>query len=104
MSGSLVSKAIDLGSIGLGSIQAIYSGAPVGDMEIQLSNDIIAPSADPDVAIVNWIPYSGSQVSIVAAGSYLYNISNMGYKWARISYVPTGGTGVLDLTVAEKNA
>jgi len=103
MSGILHSEVLDLGEIDLGSIQAIYTGAPVGNLTLELSNDIIALGGDPNSLVANWTVYAGSSQAIAAAGNFIYNISNMGYKWLRMVWTPSSGTGVLNATAMVKN-
>jgi hypothetical protein len=103
MSGPLVSSVIDLDDVKLGSIQSVFSGAPAGDLALELSNDIVAPGGDPDVAVTNWTSYTGSVYTVAAAGTYMHNISNMGYKWLRLTWTPSGGAGTLDATAAVKH-
>jgi len=93
---------MDLGAIETGSIQAIYTGAPTGSLYLELSDQIIGPSADPNTAVTQWSVYSSSAQAISAAGDFLFNISNMGYKWLRLTYVPSGGTGSLNATANVK--
>lgn len=103
---SFVSKVVDLGNVNLGSIQAVWAGvAPVGVLKIQLSNDIISNTADPNVAVVNWDDFSGSSFNVSGnAGTHIFNISNMGYKWLRLFYTRTGGTGSMDANMTAKDA
>jgi len=103
MSGDVTSKVIDLGDVQLGSIQNVFTGVPVGSLFLEISNDIIDPSTDPNVGVTNWDSY-GAVHSIVAASSHTFNISNMGYKWLRVRFTQSGGSaGVLNSTVAAKN-
>lgn len=100
---TLHSDVVDLSAVNLGSIHAVYVGAPSGSLYLEISNDIIAPTADPNAAVINYTQYGGA-VAIAAPGNFMFNISNMGYKWVRLTYVPSGGNGTLDATVMEKNA
>lgn len=102
MAGILHSEVLDLNNINLGSIQAVFIGAPVGVLQLEISNDIIAASADPNAAVLNWDPY-GSSFNVVAAGHQTFNISNMGYKWCRLTYTPSAGAGTLDMTAEIKS-
>ena len=100
---TLHSLVIDLGATNTGSIQAVFAGAPVGSLFLEISNDIISPGSDPNSAVSNWTTYAGSAYSVAAAGNYMFNISNMGYKWLRMTYAPSSGTGSLSATSAVKN-
>jgi len=82
------------------SLQLIFTGSPSGTFVIQVSND---PLSYEDVkngakTIGNWSDYTGSTSIITAAGDLFFNIKDAGYKWARVKYVFTAGTG--SLTVA----
>jgi hypothetical protein len=100
---TLHSLVVDLGAVGLGSIQAVFTGSPVGSLFLELSDDIVPPGADPNSVITNWTTYTGSAYAVTAAGNYVFNISNMGYKWLRMTYVPSSGSGSLSAIAAAKN-
>jgi len=103
MSADVSSVAVDLGGVIFGSIQSVFTGAPLGSLQLQISNDIVPVGADPNAVITHWDDY-GSTPAVTAAGTYTFNISNMGYKWVRVKFIASGGSvGVLDSTVAAKN-
>lgn len=105
MSGaSCISSGIDLQQIGTLSLQAVYTGAPVGTLKVQVSADNVQPSqtANPTANVVNWTDYTGSSVAISAAGNTLYNMTFAGYRWARLVYTKTSGTGTINATANGK--
>ncbi len=107
MSGTLtINSAItDLNQQYVYSIQAVYSGTPVGSLKLQASNDIVTLGAGGgQPAITNWTDISGSTVGISAAGNYLWNVSNFGYRWTRLVYTQTSGTGTLNVVLNAKGA
>jgi len=104
MSADVTSQVLNIADLSLGSIQAIFTGAPTGDLFLQISNDIIAAGSDPNTAVVNWSEYTGSRQTLAAAGAFVFNLANMGYKWCRMVYDPSGGTGILNATATVKNA
>lgn len=101
MSGSLTSIGIDLQQLVLGSVQAVWSGgsSPVGDLTLEVSNDIVQVSlgTNPAANVSNWITYTGSTQSVSGnTGSAMYNITDMGYRWLRLKYTRTSGSGTLN--------
>ena len=104
MAADIISSVIDLGNVDLGSIQSVFSGAPAGSLYLEISNDIIPVGSDPNSNVTHWDTYGNAQ-TIAAAGSYTFNISNMGYKWLRLHFAHTGGSsGSLTSTLAAKDA
>lgn len=102
---TVVSNGIDMNQIALASIQAVYTGAPVGTLTLEISNDIVA--IDPTVAnqgaaVTNWSTYTGSSLAISAAGNFTYNLSDIGYRWIRVKYTKTSGTGTINATLSAK--
>lgn len=67
------------------SVQLIYTGAPVGTFSLECSNDG-----------ANWDTVPDTTVAISAAGTTLYNVAAVFYKFARIKFVRTSGTGSMD--------
>src|ERR1700677_860990 len=62
------------------SIQAVMSGAPVGTLKLQISNDPVDvpmndnqgtdnPDYNPAVNVVNWSDYTGSTYAVTTAGT-----------------------------------
>ncbi len=73
------------------SIQLVFSGtAPTGTFSLQYSNDDVDPT--------NWTDDSDSEQDITAGGNLMWNVENAGYKWVRVKYARTSGTG--NITVA----
>lgn len=93
-------------NIALGSniaIQAVWTGVPVGDFKIQISNDIVEentiPTQDPASNVVNWSDYTGSlQAAGGAPGNWTWLDKNAGYHWIRLVYTRTSGTGSVSAT------
>lgn len=108
MSDDIESIGIDMNQIALGSIQAVFTGSPVGTLKLQFSNDIVPVPAngadDLASAVVNWTDYSGSSQAISAAGDFAWNLTNVGYRWLRLVYVFSSGTGELNASYCGKGA
>lgn len=90
MSGDLTSVSYDLQEKSLAAMQAVYTGAPTGSLQIQGSNDN-----------VNWSSV-GSPVAISAAGNTLVNLGLVGFQFMRAFYDFTSGTGALTLIASGK--
>lgn len=75
------------------SLQAKVVGATAeGSILLQASDDNIAPAG-----IVNWIDIANSTVSVSGSGITFYNTSDAFYKYVKLCYIRTSGTGTLDV-------
>lgn len=101
MGTSFKSTGIDLNQTVLYSIEAVWTGSPVGSFNLEVSNDIVPvnPSAtnpvgaDPAGLVVNWVTYTGSSTAVSGAGNFLWNCLDAGYRWVRVSYTAASGSG-----------
>jgi hypothetical protein len=81
------------------AIQAVVTGtAPNGTLKAQFSCDDVPSEAD----IVSWSDVSGATVSISATGTYGFLVEFAPYKWMRITYTRTSGTGAIDVNYCAK--
>ena len=111
MTTSSNSIGIDINQEFSWSIQVEWTGAPVGSFTIQVSNDIVpvAPitgnpvGPDPAANVVNWSTYTGSTVVVSgSAGNWMY-ISQLGpYRWVRLAYTATSGSGSMSAVMFGK--
>lgn len=92
LASNLVSTALDIDSMLGYAVQAVWTGSPVGTLNIQASLDKIT-----------WSDVTNSSVSLAgSAGSWLWNFQGSFYRYIRINYVSTSGTGTLsDLVMAK---
>jgi hypothetical protein len=79
-----------------------FSGSPVGTFKIMVSNSVL-PYQDvlagkQVIPSTEWNEYTGSSASISAAGDITWNVKDAGYRWVKISYLRTSGSG--SITVA----
>jgi hypothetical protein len=79
------------------AIQLVFTGSPVGNFTLQCSNDEYSSNLAPQ----NWTTLDGSAQSITEAGNHTWNIQDAGYRWIRVVYTRTSGSG--NLTVARYN-
>lgn len=80
-------------SIGF-SITIVSSGAPIGYIKLQASNDSV--KTQEEVTESSWGEITGSQQSMALAGSYMWNYANAYYKWIRFVFVRVGGYGKIE--------
>lgn len=107
MAGNLNSNGEEVNQIFNYSIQAVFSGAPVGTFKLQVSCDDVPVGLngqDPAINVVNWVDYTGSSAAIAAAGNFMWIVADCGYKWVRLVYTRTSGTGTLNVEYNGKGA
>lgn len=104
MQDAISSDPIYLGHIAHFSIQLVYTGTPNGAFKIQVSNDLGAVEDKIDLAqITNWTDLPNSSTAITAAGSMLFNESDIPYRWARLVWTDSSSGDPSTVTVARVN-
>lgn len=81
----------------LASIQAAWTGAPVGNFALQVSNDPITPNPDTSLPTqpTNWSTYTGTTVAAGGgAGNWLWQVP-AGFAFVQLIYTSTSGSGSL---------
>lgn len=112
MAAPITSFGINLNQIFMYSVQGIWTGAPVGTLKLQGSNDNVpvAAGVNPAANVVNWddlfrdatgVAYSQA---ISGAGHVLWNVPDCGYLWVQAVYLFTSGTGSLTVNANIKGA
>lgn len=104
MSGNLTSIALLLDQdIGF-AITAICTGSPVGTFKLQGSTDhgAVVPNTAPAVDSASWNDISGSSQSISASGNVTWNFNGVFYKWVRVIYTASSGSGSVTATANAK--
>lgn len=82
-----------------GAIQAVWSGNPNGTLKIQVSNDNVLSYTN----VINWTDYTGSSQSLTgSSGNFVWNLLNMGYRWIRLVYTFSSGSGTLNAVYSGK--
>lgn len=87
------------------SFQTVLTGAPVGTLKLQMSNDVgtITSAADhTGLGVVNWTDITGSSFAVAAAGNWGWDYTVPGFRWVRLVYTPTSGTGTISVTFQAK--
>lgn len=93
MAGLLESEPVSLHNMVHIGIHLTWTGATAaGDLYFEVSGELGQPN--------NWEALDSANVA--GPGSQFWIDRNAPYRWARIRYVPTGGTGVLQGHVITK--
>ena len=100
MGSSINSFGMDLNQMYLTTVQAVWTGgSAAGTIQLQLSCDNVKPvnivGVDPAANVVNWDVYTGSAVTVSGAGSQAWIVGQVGFRWLRVQYVFSSGTGSL---------
>ena len=97
MSGNLASTPIRLDQHYGFTIQLAWTGTPVGNFTLEASND--NGSIEPNNTIDNvthWTTIANSSSAAGGAASNLmYNVNLAFYRWVRVVYTATSGSGTL---------
>ena len=75
------------------SVQATWTGSPVGTLKLQASNNI---------ALLGWTDITSSVVAVNGPGTYLINIERHAYSFVQMVYVATSGSGTLSAVYNSK--
>lgn len=98
LSSPWTSSAIWVGHVNQYSIQLVFDGMPEGTWRLQASADKgndAATEAYMSVGVQNWTTVEGSSQLIDEAGDHAWNVSESGYRWVRVQWLPSAGTGNL---------
>jgi len=97
---TVTSSIVNLSTVTGYSIACAYSGSsPTGTLKIQVSNDFTEDST----AISNWYDLPSSSQSISANGNYVWAISDANYKWLKVLWTKTSGTGTINCFYGTKH-
>lgn len=99
IAGNLTSAVVDCTNMVGFSVQSVTTGTAVGVLTIEASNDNIINDAYTS-RIVNWTTISTAAVA--APGTIMTNISDVYYRWVRLVYTSTSGTGSITSTMQAK--
>jgi hypothetical protein len=87
MASTLVSSVVDLSNMLHLGVHCTWTGVPTGTLYFEISGEIGAPA--------NWETIAN--LAVTGAGQQLWLDRNTPYKWARLRYVPSAGTGTLNI-------
>lgn len=102
MSTSWTSPAISLKRIFDFSItcNVVAGGAPTGTLSLEQSNSSDESHLGLDSS--SWVTVPDSSQAIVDGGLITWNVSHAGWRWARVRWVSTSGTGTADVLLSVK--
>lgn len=104
-SGNLASNPVSLEyQYGI-SIQAVVTNTAAGTLSLQGSNDFgKVPPGGPDIGqgVVNWTDIAGSSAPVTGAGTVSWNFQGTYYKWIRVIYTASSGTGIMNIRANTK--
>jgi hypothetical protein len=90
------SEPINLASVMNYSIQLQWTGTPVGELRLQVSNDFNDQNRSQQFwAPTIWTDVEGSEQLVNAAGDHTWQVRDAGYMWVRAVWAPTSGSGTL---------
>jgi hypothetical protein len=90
MSSNIISSVVDVGEVGGYCVHAVYTGSPNGTLTIEASNNGI------NFYVVN-------SISIPTANSQLfYQVDKAHYKYVRVVYTASSGSGTLNCQISGK--
>lgn len=92
MAADAISNALDYSYLVRGSIQALVSGAPVGTLKVQVSNNA-----------QDWEDVPSLTQAIAAAGNYVIRFCGMNERFLRVYYSRTSGDGTINIWVSGKS-
>ena len=107
LAGNITSNPIPLDQIYGFAIQAVWTGVPTGTLKLQASSD--SPSRQtqtslggPDV-ITNWTDVANSSVALTgSSGNYMWNFTSCMFRYVRLVYTSTSGTGSITAEISAK--
>ena len=89
------------------AVQAVVSGSAAldGTLKLQASCDVGSYGLDGLIAassIPNWTDITGTSQAITADGANMWNVDAIGFRWLRVAYTKTAGTGTLAISASAK--
>jgi ABC-type phosphate transport system substrate-binding protein len=100
MGASFTSESVLIDQIYGFSMQAVFTGSPVGTFKLQASNDNINAKFPQDVT--NWTDIADSSEAISDAGGITWNFNGAFYRWVRVVYTRSSGSGSCDIFYSAK--
>lgn len=91
MSSNVTSPVVDLAKTDGYSIDAIWTGSPVGTIKLQVTRDGIT-----------FFDYPSSSTAVSGSGSAMWEITTANYSQVRVVYVFSSGTGTLNSGILGK--
>ncbi len=93
MTGSFTSAVLNIDEVTSYSIQATWTGAPVGTVKAQGSNNI---------PLLGWTDITDSISAVAGPGTYLLNVERPSYSSVQFVYTFTSGSGTMNAVLNAK--
>lgn len=107
LTGSFQSQPFSIKNYDRLTIEILCTGAPVGTVTVQASNDYVPPSMslNPSVIPADWFDMPLGLVALTgSAQNYFIDVAETGIPWIRINYVYASGTGSMTAVVTAKES
>ena len=98
-----VSSAMLVENISNFSVTAVCSSTASGTAKLQVHNALSPAGDGSDLTSGEWVDMAGSSAT-VSSTAQVWNVANSGYRWVRISYTNSSGTGNLTAYATGKAA
>lgn len=90
--GTLTSPAFDLGDITTYSVYVAFTGSDVvGALTLEASDNN-----------VSYITVASSSQAVATSNDHVWSVTGAGYRWVRVKYVHTSGTGNITADLVAK--
>lgn len=104
---TIIGTQINANQYNMGAIHCVYTGSPVGVLQVQASCDPGIANADGSYTVTNWKKNVG--VDAVPSGdgdnqTIFFLDDSVGAKWYRVVYTRTSGSGTLNAMFNAKGA
>jgi hypothetical protein len=91
LDGNLTSPLFHVHQGWIGAIQAVWTGAPIGSLELLISNDGF-----------NFSVYTGSVTVVSGPGNFMWNLAVLGFNYLQVNYTFGSGTGTINISANYK--
>lgn len=101
MGASFNGNALNVNDSRFIGFQFVLTGTHQGTLKLQVSND----QTDSSGSVTNWTDYDTSNFStsvVDADTGILWDVVDLNYKWCRVVYTRTSGTGSVSANVQLK--
>lgn len=106
MAASITSPVTNIEFLDNVGVQLNFTGAPVGNFQVQVSIDYNQDNNGNVISAGNWVPVTLSNGTVNAntsLGSPIYiDLNQLSAPWVRVVYVRTSGTGALNVFLSGK--
>lgn len=93
MATNITSDAVNIDEAVSYCLQATFTGAPVGSLKLEVSNDPV---------LLGYGDETSSISAVSGPGTYVVNVEFPAYSYVRLVYTATSGAGVLNCKINAK--